>query len=78
LKGSLIGAAVVTFVDRALTFITPQLGVTLISPDYLRWVIVGLLIVVVLMVSPRGILPEEPIKTPALDIVSDELGGESK
>jgi len=78
LKGSLIGAAVVTFVDRALTFVTPQLGVTLISPDYLRWVIVGLLIVVVLMVSPRGILPEEPIKTPALDIVSDELGGESK
>jgi len=77
LKGSLVGAAVVTFVDRVLTFVTPYLGVTVISPDYLRWVIVGLLIVVVLIVNPRGLLPEEPIKTPALEVVSEELGGGS-
>lgn len=78
LKGSLLGAAVITFVDRALAFVMPQLGVTIISPDYLRWVIVGLLIVVVLLVNPRGLLPEKPIKTPALDVVLEEFRGESK
>lgn len=78
LKGSLVGAAIVTFVDRALTFITPQLGITVISPDYLRWVIVGLLIVVVLIVNPKGLFPEKPIKTPAIDVVLEELRGGSK
>ncbi|MEM0026241.1 MAG: branched-chain amino acid ABC transporter permease, partial [Zestosphaera sp.] len=78
LKGSLLGAAIITFVDRVLTFVTPQLGVTVISPDYLRWVIVGLLIVIVLLVNPKGLLPEKPIKTPALDVVLEELRGESR
>jgi ABC-type branched-subunit amino acid transport system permease subunit len=44
-----------------------------ISPDYLRWVVVGLLIVVVLLVNPKGLLPERPIKTPALDEIAKEL-----
>jgi branched-chain amino acid transport system permease protein len=73
LRGSLLGAAIITFVDRALTFVTPQLGVAVISPDYLRWVVVGLLIVVVLLVNPKGLLPERPIKTPALDEIAKEL-----
>lgn len=76
LKGSLLGAAIITLVDRALTFVTPQLGLTVISPDYLRWVIVGLLIVVVLLVNPKGLLPEKPVKTPALEEVRKELRGE--
>ncbi len=78
LKGSLVGAAILTLVDRILTFITPLLGITVISPDYLRWVIVGLLIVVVLIVNPKGLLPEKPIKTPAIDVVLEELRGEAK
>ncbi len=77
LRGSLLGAAVITFVDRVLTFVTPYLGVTVISPDYLRWVIVGLLIVVVLLVNPKGLLPERPIKTPATKEVWKELQGEA-
>ncbi|MEM2005851.1 MAG: branched-chain amino acid ABC transporter permease [Zestosphaera sp.] len=76
LKGSLLGAAIITLVDRVLTFVTPQLGVTIISPDYLRWVIVGLLIVVVLLVNPRGLLPEKPVKTPAVEEVRKVLTGE--
>lgn len=78
LRGSLLGAAIITFVDRVLTFVTPQLGITVISPDYLRWVIVGLLIVIVLLVNPKGLLPEKPIKTPAIDVLLEELRGGSK
>jgi branched-chain amino acid transport system permease protein len=74
LMGSLLGAAIITLVDRALTFIIPLLGITIISPDYLRWLIVGLLLVIVLLVNPRGLLPEKPIKTPA----SKELEKESR
>lgn len=76
LTGSLLGAALITLVDRLLTFITPLLGITVISPDYVRWILIGLLIVVVLIVNPRGILPEKPIKTPALQQVEEELKDE--
>jgi len=71
--GSLLGAAIITFVDRALTFIIPLLGTTIISPDYLRGLLVGLLIVVVLLVNPKGLLPEKPIETPASKEVEKEL-----
>ncbi|MEM0223373.1 MAG: branched-chain amino acid ABC transporter permease [Thermofilum sp.] len=67
LKGSLVGAAVFTLLDRLLTFVTPQIGLTVVSPDYIRWFAVGLLIVVLIIARPQGLLPEEPVKTPALE-----------
>ena len=74
LVGSLLGAAIITLVDRALTFMIPLLGITVISPDYLRWLIVGLLLVIVLLVNPRGLLPEKPIETPASKEMKRETG----
>ena len=63
-KGAILGAGIVTFVDRILTFVTPNLGITAITPDYMRWMVVGLLIVLVLMFLPKGLIPEKPIDTP--------------
>jgi len=65
--GSIIGVALFTLVDRLLAFITPTIGVTAISPDYIRWMFVGLLIVMVLLFMPKGLLAERPLKTPAVD-----------
>lgn len=65
LKGALLGSAIFTFFDRALSFVTPQLGITVISPDYIRGFLVGFLIVVVLLYKPQGILPEGRVETPA-------------
>ncbi len=70
-KGAVLGAGIITFVDRMLTFITPNLGITLITPDYVRWMVVGLLIVLVLMFLPGGLIPEKPIKTPAWEAVEE-------
>ncbi len=76
-KGAIVGAAIITFVDRILTFVTPSLGITAyITPDYIRWMIVGLLIVLVLLFKPGGLIPAKPIKTPALEVVEKIEGGE--
>jgi branched-chain amino acid transport system permease protein len=75
LRGSLVGAALLTLFDRLLTFLTPQLGITVISPDYVRWFSVGLLIVALLLLRPQGLLPEEPVKTPALEELEVALRG---
>lgn len=77
-KGAIIGAAIITFVDRVLTFVTPSFGITAyITPDYIRWMIVGLLIVLVLLFKPSGLIPAKPIETPALQIAEKTEGGES-
>ncbi|MEZ0394477.1 MAG: branched-chain amino acid ABC transporter permease [Desulfurococcaceae archaeon] len=56
--GALLGAALLTLVDRTLRFLVPRIGVSFTSPDYLRWIFTGLLMIVILLYKPRGILPE--------------------
>jgi branched-chain amino acid transport system permease protein len=65
LAGSLVGASIFTLFDRVLAFVTPQLGVTVISPDYVRGFMVGFLIVAVLIFRPQGLLREGRVETPA-------------
>ncbi len=72
-KGAILGAGIITFIDRALTFVTPNLGITLITPDYIRWMVVGLAIVLVLLFLPQGLIPEKPIKTPAIELLKERL-----
>ncbi|ABL78973.1 branched-chain amino acid ABC transporter permease [Thermofilum pendens] len=71
LRGALLGASIFTFIDRALSFVTPQLGVTVISPDYVRGFAVGLVMVLVLLYRPQGLLPEGRVET----VAWEELGG---
>ena len=64
-KGSILGAAIITFLDRstaALNFLFPNL---IIDPNFIRWMLVGVIIVVVLLFKPEGIIKEEYVWTPA-------------
>ena len=73
--GALLGAAVFTLIDRILTFAAGMMGPSLIiPPNYLRWMIVGIVIVLVLIFRPEGIKPARPIKTPAWEAVREEVG----
>ena len=70
--GAMVGAAILTFLDRVsfvINILFPELPIT---PDYIRWMFIGLLIVLMLMFKPKGIIPEKPIKTPAWTLLSKE------
>jgi ABC-type branched-subunit amino acid transport system permease subunit len=36
--------------------------------NYLRYILIGLLIILILRFRPEGLLPEKPVKTPALGL----------
>jgi branched-chain amino acid transport system permease protein len=68
--GVAVGVLFITLVDlftrRSFLLI---IGITANPPfdiNYLRYMIIGLLIVVALMFRPQGLLPEKPVATPAL------------
>ncbi|MFQ5918487.1 MAG: branched-chain amino acid ABC transporter permease [Thermoplasmata archaeon] len=68
--GVVIGAAFLTLLDFVTrpTFLT-LLGISARPPfdvNYLRYLSIGLIIVLVLMFKPKGLVPERPVKTPAL------------
>lgn len=66
--GALLGALAFSLLGRAsslLTFFLPGLP---IDPNYVRWMLMGAVIVIVLMYRPKGILPEKPIYTEAWSI----------
>ncbi|WP_288005164.1 branched-chain amino acid ABC transporter permease [Thermofilum sp.] len=76
LTGSILGAIIFTFLDRLLIFVTPNLGITVFSPDYIRGFLVGFLIVAVLLFRPQGILKEGKIETTAWKVYEEEAKGE--
>ncbi|MEM1990855.1 MAG: branched-chain amino acid ABC transporter permease, partial [Candidatus Bathyarchaeia archaeon] len=66
--GAILGASVFSLLNRAtsiLNFLFPDLP---IDPNYVRWMITGALIVVILMYKPRGIISERPTRTEAWKI----------
>lgn len=69
-KGVALGALILTAVDRmsrtsflALFGIQPAFDV-----NYLRYVIIGALLVVLIMFRPQGLVPERPVQTPAVEV----------
>ncbi len=76
-KGAIVGSAVITFVDRISFVVNLLFPEAIISPDYIRWMIIGVLILVTLLFKPQGLVPESPMKSPALKIISDELEGDN-
>lgn len=68
--GVVIGAAFLTLLDFVTrpTFLA-ILGISARPPfdlNYLRYLSIGLIIVLVLMFRPKGLVPERPVETPAL------------
>jgi branched-chain amino acid transport system permease protein len=75
-KGAILGSAIITFVDRISFVINLLFPKAVVSPDYIRWMLIGVLILVTLMFKPQGLMPEVPIKTPAEEVVSKKLEGD--
>lgn len=71
--GAIAGTFILTLIERVLAFITPLLGSLPFSSDYLRPIIIGLIMTIVLIRYPKGIFPEKPIKTPAIDVLRKTL-----
>jgi len=73
-RGVLVGAITMTLLDH---FTRPSfyaiLGIQADLPfdiNYLRYILIGLLIIVILRFRPEGLLPEKPVKTPALALAN--------
>ncbi|MEM2027294.1 MAG: branched-chain amino acid ABC transporter permease [Candidatus Bathyarchaeia archaeon] len=63
--GAILGASIFSLLNRVtsiLNFIFLDLP---IDPNYIRWMITGVLIIIVLIYKPKGILAEKPVKTDA-------------
>jgi branched-chain amino acid transport system permease protein len=73
LKGPVIGAVIMTLIDR-LSKVIVTVGVNFIPIDlsYFRYVITGLILILLIYYKPTGILKEEPIKTLAYKMVKNE------
>ena len=68
-KGAIVGAGIISFLSTAssvINFVFPHL---IIDPNTIRWMMVGLLIVLVLLFKPTGLIPQKHTWTPAWKIV---------
>ena len=68
-RGALLGAAVITLLDRATAILNFMIPWFPIDPNYIRWMFTGILIIAVLMFRPSGLLPEKRLETPAWETV---------
>ncbi len=77
--GALLGAAIITGLE---VFFNPSsleaLGVTLpqniaLAMPYMKYVVMGLIIVSVLLFRPQGILPEKPLRVPLVEKARQKL-----
>src|SRR5256712_3977420 len=71
-RGALLGAITMTVLDHVTRpSFYAILGLTVDLPfdiNYLRYILIGLLIILILMFRPEGLLPEKPVKTSALKV----------
>lgn len=58
-KGALLGAGVITFLNRASVVLNFMFQNLPIDINYIRWMLVGLLIVATLLFKPEGVIPED-------------------
>jgi branched-chain amino acid transport system permease protein len=73
-RGVMLGAVIMTAIDRGTQILAIQLqtigGIT--ELNYLRYIIVGILMLIILMFRQKGIIPEKPVKTPAYEVIKGE------
>jgi len=76
--GAILGASIFTLLSRATSILSFVFLDLLIDPNYIRWMITGVLIVVTLMYKPKGILEEGPVKTKAWKIFGENGRGQAR
>ncbi len=69
-KGVILGTLIMTALDQ---FISPSflslLGISVeFDVTYMKYIIIGAIIILVLMFRPQGAIPEGPVETPALEL----------
>lgn len=72
-KGMLAGTLVITLLDQLTNASTlGEMGISVealpININYIKYMVIGLTIILVLMFRPQGMFPEKPLKTPAVDM----------
>lgn len=81
IKGSFLGALVISAIDLATRVVSfelqSKLGTMAFHIDYLRYIAYAILIILILMFKPSGLIPEKPIETPAWSAINEEksVGG---
>ena len=77
--GVVLGTTIIVLIDRLSTLLDNFLTQLPFDPNYLRWLITGILMLTVLMIRPHVLNPENPFKTPAWEVVrnGDSEDGES-
>jgi branched-chain amino acid transport system permease protein len=73
-RGALVGAIAMTVMDHVTRpSFYAILGLEVRIPfdiNYLRYILIGLLIILILRFRPEGLLPETPVRTPALAVAA--------
>lgn len=63
--GSLVGAAIWVVIDRGLRTAKDLLPFLPFTTDYLRFLLTGVIIVLLILYRPNGLIPEKEVRTPA-------------
>ncbi len=74
MRGALLGALLITVLDRVTAIAAIQMnmsGVTL-EFNYVRFILFGVILLLMLRYRPQGLLPEESITTPAHQVLQTE------
>jgi len=76
-KGALLGTIIVTILQKALEImsITVPIANASLVLNYLTYVIEGVVFILLLVYRPQGLLKEEPVKTPAGQVIKKGGGG---
>ena len=79
-RGVVVGVAVLVLVDRLFnaSVLERKFGIPL--PDYLansiaylKYVVIGMVIILILIFGPQGLIPEKPLKTPIVEETKKRL-----
>jgi len=70
-KGVVCGALLMTLAEKVLGIVSVELSLLNLpfEPSYLRYVVYGVIMIIVLLYRPSGIIREGPLKTPAWKVV---------
>ena len=74
-RGALLGALVVTLLDRITAIATIQMNMSSIELEfnYVRYILYGIILLLMLRYRPQGILPEPARTTHAHDLLAREV-----
>jgi len=82
-KGALVGAFLITLLDRGslilgitLQYYLPSFNGSLVN--YGRYMVESVILLLLIIYRPRGLRREEPVRTPAYGVFSQEKRGEAK